>query len=517
MVYVWGAQVTSLQPSFVRVELVRFAGIPQMVIIGLPSKTASDLREKIIAVTKANHILLPHCRFVFNLSSTCTVKYATNLDLPILISLLSMLGELKQDLGDIDQQLWLGELCLDGGINATFGAPIIAEHAMRHGYRDVWCSSQAQQQLASFDHGMTAHGVNHISELLRRSPTQLGSHAHNRKPPISTNRSHAMVTAVNPGDDWQVLLSLPTIERAMLIAASGWHHVVLIGPPGLGKTTVASLLVDILPKLQPNEFAQVLKIRSLNNNEDSDKRCCVPVSFQTSASVLMGNLKHNEIGLVSQAHKGVLFFDELIHFSSHLLELLKEPLECGQVTLPNSTLRYPADFLFIGVTNPCRCGNAFSKYARCCCSASAVLQLRRKFDTAWLDRISMSCYIDYQPTKWRYRPLTQSQLIQKIQAMQSTVLAVWEIQQKRWGIGHHSGTTQLLGQVSQLKITEEANELLQQTKRQLLLSERSYNNVLRVARTITDIESVTNSEVNTITPQHVAEALQYRFISSLLR
>lgn len=208
----------------------------------------------------------------------------------------------------------------------------------------------------------------------------------------------------------------------------------------------------------------------------------------------------------------VRFLDELLHFPTQLLEALRDPLELGEVALQNSDQRFPAGFLFIGVTNPCKCGNALSQFTRCRCGTNALSQLQRKLDAAWLDRMSLCMYIDYQPTKWRVKPLSLAVTQQKISELKSITEAVWVLQQKRWGVGGHDGTVRNIDQIAQLVVTKDAQSLLQQTKQHQFLSERSCNKLLLVASTIADIEAVTRNHASspTVDTKHVAEAAQFR-------
>jgi len=434
----------------------------------------------------------------------------------MLVALLSSLGALKSTIIVSERQLWLGELRLDGTVCPIIGMPVILEAAARLGYKEVWCSDQCLNQLAQQDYGVKICTINHISELVNQDACHRSKLNGNLAPPQKTSTSQLSETGLQalPSHDWQVLLSQPMVEKALLIAAAGWHHTLLVGPPGLGKTTVAALLIELLPALQPDELAQVIKVRSLvSGNQDSGlRRSCIQVNAYSTMTNLIGNAKQNCLGAVSRAHKGVLFLDELLHFPAQQLDALRDPLELGEIVLQNNDRRFPADFLFIGVTNPCKCGNALSQFTRCRCGTNALFQLQRKLDAAWLDRMSLCMYIDYQPTSWQVKPLSLEVTQQKVSQLKSITEAVWMRQQKRWGAGWHNGRVKNLEQIAQLVVSKEAQLLLQQTKQHQFLSERSCNKLLLVASTIADIDAVTNNHANSIAvdAKHVAEAVQFR-------
>lgn len=319
MNFAQGACITALQPSFIRVELARFVGIPQMVVVGLPTKAISEAKERLIAIVKSLGIKLPHCRFLFNLYPVSTTKHGSGLDLPMLVALLSSLGVLKREIVISERQLWLGELRLDGTICPITGIPFMLEAAAQLGYEEVWCSSQCQNQFSQIEYGVRIRTINHISELVNLDENQRRKLNRNQIFPqkITSVQLSQQNQLELPSTDWQVLLSQPMVEKALLIAAAGWHHTLLVGPPGLGKTTVAALLIELLPALQSDELSQVVKVQSLvNSNQNSTlRRSCIQVNAQSTMTNLIGSAKQNYLGAVSRAHKGVLFLDEVSEFS----------------------------------------------------------------------------------------------------------------------------------------------------------------------------------------------------------
>lgn len=517
MVFAQGAEIICLQSRFTRVELARFVGIPQMIVVGLPAKAGTAAKERLVAILKTVGVRLPHCRFVFNLFPALPTQVGQSLDLAMMVTVLASLGILRKDIILSDYHLWLGELRLDGTVAPPFGLPVILEAATKLGYREVWCSDQCRDQLAIFKYDLVIHTIHSVVELISPAAVRTEKLTSKAESVIHTSRAQSthLTASSTPQPDWQILLSQPLLEKAMLVAAAGWHHTVLIGPPGLGKTTIAALLIELLPSLQPTEQAEVARIRSLSQITQivTSARCCMQATAQTTMTDLLGSVKQNSLGLVSRAHCGVLFFDELLHLPGKLLDALRDPLETGAVMLPNSMLRFPAQFLFIGVTNPCQCGNAFSQYARCRCGSSSTIPLQRKLDASWLDRIGLSMYIDYQPAQWHNQPLSKTEVNQKITRLKTVIRSVWKLQEQRWGAGIHNGMVRGVDQIAQLQLTSDAQTLVLKTKQQQLLSERGCNSVLLVASTIADIESIAQHQ--SITPiieaKHIAEALQFRF------
>lgn len=346
-----GACIVSLQPSFIRVELARFVGIPQMVIVGLPAKVATEAKERLVAIVKTLGVKLPHCRFVFSLSPVCPARYGSSLDLAMMVALLNSLGVLRKNCGITERQLWLGELRLDGTVCSTAGLPVLIEAAAQLGYREVWCSSQSRPQLTMIDFGINIHFIDHIADLVcvssnqkkKSSPTLVLPGPSNLFPKLSRPN-------LQPNPDWQVLLSQPMVQKVLLVAAAGWHHTVLVGPPGLGKTTVAALLIELLPPLQRDELTQVIKVRSLFNDNQAivAQRVCVHVTPQSTVSGLLGSVKLGCLGSASKAHKGVLFLDELLHFPTQILDALRDPLEFGTVALQSVICSFLPIFCLLG-------------------------------------------------------------------------------------------------------------------------------------------------------------------------
>lgn len=512
----FGACIHSLQPCFVRVELARFVGMPQMVVVGLPTKAISEAKERLISVIRMCGIKLPHCRFVFNLHPAGLVKQGLSLDLPMVVVLLRTLGVLKREIQLSDKQVWIGELMLDGSVCTVSGMPIMIEAAGSQGFCEVWCNDSYLRKAGDIQYGIAIRSISKITDLIEPSAI-----THLRRSLTTTQRgeekalrTNEVAPTVSQQSDWHILLSQPLLVRLLLIAAAGWHHTLLVGPPGLGKTTVASLLVELLPSLQPIEIAEVIKIRSLSDEKQyiSKQRTAVRITPYSTAVEIIGNPKHNSVGVISQAHRGVLFVDELLSMPSKTLELLREPLESGQFLMSDLGTSFPAEFLFVGVSNPCRCGNAFSQYGRCTCTAAMMLNFRRKLDAAFLDRMGLTMYIDYQPNNWQKAIFQPSETGQMIKKLKQVISAVWDIQRLRWGDGRHDGTTKNSTQIMSLGLTNDAQLMLKRAKQSRILSERGCGKLLLVARTIADVDAVSNNKPVTSNMEavHLAEALQYR-------
>ena len=496
--------VIGLDAYKIEVEVDLVNSLPSVSIVGLPDAAVNEARERVRSAIKNSSFSFPQKKVVVNLAPADIKKEGTNFDLPIAVGILIEEGVIQEE--KTQGVAFIGELSLDGTLRSIIGVLPNVLGLKNAGVKTVIVPKENAKE-ASLADGITVLSANNLNEVVNNfieTPLEV----------VKTNVDEYLAKGVEESYlyDFKDVKGQQKAKKALEIAAAGGHNMIMVGTPGSGKTLMAKCFASILPPLELSEALELTKIYSVsgllaNNEPLMVKRPFRAVHHTASANGIIGGGTNPKPGEITLAHRGVLFLDEIVEFPRNVLEVLRQPLEDGEVVISRAkhSIKYPADFMLLAAMNPCPCGYLGDKEKHCTCTEYQINRYRAKLSGPLLDRIDIQIDVPRLTTDELLNTNTEAESSVDIR---KRVINARKIQKERYKEAGILTNSQLTADMVKkyCKIDESSKEILKLAVTKYQLSGRRYDRVLKLSRTIADLD---NSEI--ITTKHITQALQYRF------
>ena len=502
LVKVYAAALQGIDATIVTIEVNSSRGI-KFFLVGLPDSAVKESHERIMSALQVNGFRFPSRQIVVNMAPADIRKEGSAYDLPLAIGILASAGEVSDE--KLSKYLIMGELSLDGSLQPIKGALPIAISARAQGYEGFILPKQNAREAAVVNN-LNVYGVENIKEVI-----EFFNGERELEPTIVNTREEFYQHQSSFPFDFADVKGQENVKRALEVAAAGGHNVIMIGAPGSGKSMMAKRLPSILPPLSLGESLETTKIHSVAGKLSKNDSLIATRPFRSphhtiSQVAMVGGGSNPQPGEISLAHNGLLFLDELPEFNRSVLEVLRQPSEDRHISISRAkySLDYPASFMLVASMNPCPCGYYNHPTKACVCNPGQVHRYLNRISGPLLDRIDIQIEIVPVP----FEKMAEQQSIESSATIRERVIKARKIQEERFS--RHPGiycNAQMESKLLHQYATpdEQGLNLLRTAMTRLNLSARAYDRILKVARTIADLEASAS-----IKPHHLAEAISYR-------